>query len=186
MHDILRFRKLYELKKIYRHNSVEGRKESVAEHVWSALMLADYILTTSHLTLNRLRIYELLMYHDIVEIEAGDIPIHHEERRKNKQENEKKALAKLMKDLPKEIAEKLSILFDEFEQQKSPEAQFARAIDKLDATLHELDYKKDWEGWNEEMLRKYNEKATSAFPQTKALFEQLVSYAKKNNYFNVN
>jgi len=146
-------------------------------------MLADYMLTKSKMPMDRVKVYELLLYHDIVEIEAGDIPIHHEEKRIHKQENERKAILKLSEQLPKEVADKLASLFDEFEAQQTPEAKFARAIDKLDATIHELDYKEDWKGWNEEMLRKYHEYAMSAFPETKELFEEIVAYAKKNGYF---
>ena len=183
MQNIQKFRRLYALKEVYRHCSVGNRKESVAEHTWSALMLADYILTKSKIAIDRVKVYELLLYHDIVEIEAGDIPIHHEEKRIHKQENERKAIVKLNKQLPKEVADKLAFLFEEFEAQQTPEAKFARAIDKLDATIHELDYKEDWKGWNEKMLRKYHDHAVSVFPETKKLFEKIVAYVKKNDYF---
>src|SRR3989344_1132663 len=183
MDDLLKIRTIYKLKSVYRFNSQENRKESSAEHSWSAAMLADYILTKTNLKINRLKVYELLLYHDVVEIEAGDIPIHHEDKRKNKKENEAKAVKILRPQLPKEVAIKLEKLYNEFEENKTPESKFAHAIDTLDATIHELDYKKDWKGWNESMLRKYNEQYVSAFPETKEFFEELVKFVKKNSYF---
>src|SRR3989338_3585163 len=135
MNQINKMRKLYKLKEVYRYNSVQKRKESSAEHTWSALMLADYCLTRTKNNLNRLKVYELLMYHDIVEIETGDIPIHHEEKRNNKKQEEMKAANKLAQELPEEVGKKLQSLFTEFEENKTPEAKFARAIDKLDALI---------------------------------------------------
>ena len=181
--DLSKFRTLYKLKSVYRFNSQENRKESTAEHTWSTLMLADYILTIAKLKLDRLKVYELIMYHDIVEIEAGDIPIHHEEKRKNKTENERKALKTLKSKLPEEVAKKLEKFHKEFEESITPEAKFARAIDKLDATIHEMDYKDDWKGWNEAMLRRYNEKYMKEFSITEKIFEEIVVLVKKKEYF---
>ncbi|MBU4502714.1 MAG: HD domain-containing protein, partial [Nanoarchaeota archaeon] len=98
MKDIMRFKKFNELKKIYRACSVEGRKESSAEHSWSCLMLADYFLTLMDTELDRVKVYELLMYHDLIEIYSGDTALDPSINRKGKQEREFKAMDKLKKD----------------------------------------------------------------------------------------
>lgn len=72
MDELQRIRKLYKLKSVYRDSSVGNRKESSAEHSWSCLMLADYFIEKMNLKIDRIKVYELLMYHDLVEIEAGD------------------------------------------------------------------------------------------------------------------
>ncbi len=182
--DFFKIRKLYELKKVYRANSVESRKESSAEHTWSSLMLADFFLNImKNRNIDRLRVYELLMYHDVVEIEAGDIPIHHEDKRKHKKKNELKALMKLKNEIPEAQAVKLVELFNEFEEKKTIEARFANAIDKIDAQIHELDYKKDWRGWTEEMLRRfYSAKSFEEFPELSEAFEEIVKFVKKKEY----
>lgn len=146
-------------------------------------MLADHLLTQTKQKLDRLKVYELLMYHDVVEIETGDIPIHHEEKRNNKKQEEMAAANKLSEELPKEIGKKLKALFTEFEENTTPESKFARAIDKLDALIHELDYKKDWKGWNEAMVRKYHSEALKAFPELYAVFEEILEFLKKEEYF---
>ena len=180
MEEITKLRKLYGLKKVYRANSVEKRKESSAEHSWSCLILADYFLNITDIKLDRLKVYELLMYHDVVEIEAGDTPLHKIEERKDQKEKELKALNKLKHELPRELKAKFVKLVNEFEENKTKEAKFAQAIDKLDAEIHELDYKKDWKGWTEEFLRKEKEIYFKEFPKIKQAFEKITNYLKEN------
>lgn len=74
MEDLDGIRYLYRLKEIERLNSVGSRRESAAEHSWSCLVLADYFMSRSDTGLDRLRVYELLVYHDVIELEAGDTP----------------------------------------------------------------------------------------------------------------
>ena len=69
---------------------------------------------------------------------------------------------------------------NEFDENKTKEAKFAQAIDKLDAEIHELDYKKDWKGWTEEFLRKEKEIYFKEFPKIKQAFEKITNYLKEN------
>lgn len=207
MNQIHKLRKLYRLKNIERANTVLSRKESSAEHTWSCLLLADYFLSqvknsqiqkdknnrnngedddksnNKDKKLDRLKIYELLLYHDLIEIEAGDIPIHHVEERKHKQEKEQKAFVIMKEQFPEALKDKFSRLFQEFEAQKTPEAKFARAVDRIDALIHELDYKKDWKGWNEAKVRQFYLEEIKDVPIIKASFEQIISYAREQGYF---
>lgn len=181
--DLEKLRKIYELKSVYRENSVKERKESSAEHSWSCLILADYFLDKFKYDLDKVKVYELLMYHDLVEIESGDVPIHHEEKRKSKSVEELEAAKVLKWQIPEQLGEKFHELFLEFEECKTNEAKFAKAIDRLDAIMHEMDYKEDWKGWTEAMLRKYNEHYYKDFPEMERLFEEMTSYVKKNGFF---
>ncbi len=151
MNNLFNIRKFYQLKHVERNAPVGKRKESPAEHSWSCLILADYFLNKMKKkdgeALDRLKVYELLMYHDVVEIEAGDICISKEEKRKTK------------------------------------EAKFAKAIDALDAEIHELDYKEDWKGWTEEFLRRKKGPLVEEFPELKQAFEEIMQYAKEEGYF---
>lgn len=180
-----KIRKIFKLKEIQRSCSVGSgknlRKESSAEHSWSCLILADYFLTKYNFNLDRLKVYELLMYHDLVEIESGDVPVHHEEERKNKKELEKAAMKKLSNQIPPSLSNKFTSLFTEFENNQTQEAKFALAIDKLDAAVHAFDHKPDWKGWNEAMLRKYIGSKIE-FEELKAFFEEIVEYVKQHNY----
>lgn len=170
------------MKNVERHAFVKERHESTAEHTFSCLILADYLMTRFKFMLDKQRVFELLLYHDIVEIEAGDIPIHHEEKRIDKANIEKKAMKKLKEQIPVVMKDIVAERFDEFEQKASPEAKFAKAVDGFDAMIHELDYKADWKGWNEEMLRKYYGERFFEVPEIKSLFEQVILFIKKNKY----
>ncbi len=183
MDEINNIRKLYQLKNVDRFNSVGNRKESSAEHSWSCLVLADYFMSKEDIKLDRMRVYELLMYHDLVEIEAGDTPLHLNGDGKEKNGRELKAFNKLKEEIPASSKDKYSAMFKEFEERKTQEAKFAHAIDKLDAIIHELDHKKDWEGWTEEFLRSKKEKYFKDFPGIMAMFERIVDYCLEEEYF---
>ncbi len=183
MENINRLRKFYQLKNVYRANSVSGRKESSAEHSWSCLILADYFLSKMKEELDRIKVYELLMYHDVVEIEAGDVCLLDENSRKSKKEKELQALHILKEHIPKILKEKFVALFQEFEGEKTREAKFAKAIDALDAQIHEMDYKEDWKGWTEEFLRKKRRYLFEEFPELKEAFEKQMKFLRKEGYF---
>lgn len=184
MDNLHQLRKFYELKNVERTARVGNRRESPAEHTWSALILADYFLTKMKPSeLDRLKVYELLMYHDVVEIEAGDVNLLDEQNRKHKAEREKEAAHVLKKHLPSDLGKKFFDLFHEYEEGKTKEARFAKAIDALDAEIHELDYKENWKGWTEEFLRRKKGPLMEEFPELKKAFEEIMNFVKKEGYF---
>ena len=184
MEKINQFRVFNRLKTVYRFNSVENRNESSAEHSWSCLILADFFLSQMDSNLDRLKVYELLMYHDVVEIESGDTPLHPERNSLDKKEREKKAVESLKEMLPSPLNNKFIKLFDEFEEQKTLEAKFAKAIDALDAAIHELDHKQDWKGWTKEFLIEKKLNLLEDFPELKKSFNTILEYLIENNYLN--
>tara|TARA_Y100000310_G_C20629036_1_gene787575 strand:- start:1153 stop:1713 length:561 start_codon:yes stop_codon:yes gene_type:complete len=185
METINKLRKLYKLKEVERNSPVGKRKESSAEHSWSCLILADYFMSIMKTKLDRLKVYELLMYHDVVEIESGDICISKVEERKNKKEIEMKAMKKLKDDFPEPIKEKAWKLFIEFEEEKTKEARFAKAIDSLDAEIHFLDHREWWKGWTAEMVRELKPwHLVKEFSEIEEAYEKCLAFAKKEGYFN--
>lgn len=183
MEELNKLRKLYRLKEVCRANQVRGRKESSAEHSWSCLLLADYFLETTSLKLGKLKVLELLVYHDLIEIEAGDVPLSQQAARQGKEKNEWEALKKLKPKLPKALQEKFENLFNEFEACETMEAKFARAIDQIDAVIHEMDYKEDWKGWTADFLREKKGRYFEPFPEIKEAFEKIISEMEKEGYF---
>ena len=178
-------RAIYRLKNVERSNSVNTRKESPAEHSWSCLVLADFFMSrlasNKNYRLDRLKVYELLIYHDLVEIETGDVCLSDELRRKGKHEREHAAMQKLKKKLPN--GDKIKKIFDEFEQGKTKEAQFARAIDALDAQIHEMDYKKDWKGWSAQFLIDKKRDYFEPFPEMQKIFDELILCLTNEGFF---
>lgn len=183
MSDLNKLRYFYRLKSVDRNNSQGSRKESSAEHTWSCLVLADYFLGKVKQKLDRVKVYEMLMYHDVVEIEEGDVDLLDQERRTEKKTKELKAAELIIKKIPPSLSDKYLTLFQEYEEQKTLEARFCKAIDALDAEVHEMDYKQDWKGWTEEFLRSKKEPLFVNFPEIQAFFEETVKHARKEGYF---
>jgi putative hydrolase of HD superfamily len=183
MSDIQKLREIYKLKDIYRFNSVGNRKESTAEHTWSALVLADFFLE-QYPELDKIHVFELILFHDLVEIEVGDSPLIPDEHREEILQKETDAAKIISRKLPEKFGNKYLKLFEEFQESKTPEAKFAKAVDSFDAELHELDYKDDWKGWTEEFLRKSKEKYFKDFPEILHAFEETTKHARDNGYFN--
>jgi putative hydrolase of HD superfamily len=184
LEEIHKFRIFNKLKSIYRFNSVENRKESTAEHSWSTLILADFFLTKyPELNLDKLKVYEYIMYHDVVEIYAGDTPLIPGKEFNDKHEREEKAAKKLHKDLPEALREKYYKMYLDYESQKTKESRFVKAIDALDAEIHEMDYKEDWIGWSKEFLYSKKMKYFEEFPQLKEMFIEITEHLESQGYF---
>jgi len=110
-----------------------SRRENSAEHSWHLAMFAlvladDEAVDTGH-------VIKLLLVHDIVEIDAGDAPIHGDHDSQDIEAREKAAAQRLFGLLPEDQAAKLSSLWHEFEAAKTPEARFAKALDRLQPLL---------------------------------------------------
>jgi putative hydrolase of HD superfamily len=73
--------------------------------------------------------------HDLVEIYAGDTPLYDDELRTSQAERELAAAERLFGLLPADQAAEFRALWDEFEARVTPEARFAKAIDRLEPNL---------------------------------------------------
>jgi 5'-deoxynucleotidase YfbR-like HD superfamily hydrolase len=85
--------------------------------------------------------------------------------------------------LPAVISEKFITLFAEYELRQSREAKFAKLVDKLEAQIHELDYKDDWKTWSEAHLRSLIPEFISEFPELDKLNEDIIIYLREHHYF---
>lgn len=184
MEDLLKFNTFNKLKEVYRLNDAGDRRESAAEHSWSCCLLADFLIDKFDYDFDRLKVYELLLYHDTLEISVGDEPLHPDRTRPSDRE-EKKTLAmrSLSEQLPKKIGEKYTQLFTEYQERKSREAQFAFAIDKLDPMIQGISHKYQWKGWSREFLINAKEKHFESFPELKQFFHDLLDYMEAEGYF---
>ena len=163
------------------------RNETTAEHVYSVLKLADFFLTNEpeFKDLDRLHCYELLMYHDDVEIITQDICILDFENRKTKDDKELKSIPILAKLYPKNISDKFVKLDQEYREISTKEAKFVKSVDKLDGINQAVIGISDWtksgitqEGW----IRLYTP-VFSYSPTFLYYFQELFKYLKENKYF---
>ncbi len=121
------------LKDVFRATRLhdDTRKENTAEHSFHvalhALLLEDYAKEPVDL----MHVIRMLLVHDIVEIDAGDTPIHAAIDPKDQEEREIAAANRLFGLLPLEKAEYLMSLWNEFEANETPSAQFAKSLDRV-------------------------------------------------------
>lgn len=117
----------------------DSRFENSAEHSWHiamyALTLAEYAPKGCDMT----KVVQMLLLHDVVEIDAGDNPIHGDYNKKEMEAKEQLAADRLFGLLPEDQAAQFRNLWDEFEAATSPEAKFAKALDRIPAPLANMD-----------------------------------------------
>ncbi|WP_199768544.1 HD domain-containing protein [Sphingobacterium sp. HMA12] len=116
-----------------------GRQESVAEHTWRMSLMAILIEPLLDQKVDLARLLKMIIIHDLVEVEAGDVSvldqIRNPEIRKIKQQNEEQAILKIRQMLATSNGQEIYDLFYEFEEKKTFEAKVANAIDKLEVQL---------------------------------------------------
>ena len=109
-----------------------SRQETDAEHSWHiavmALLFKEYANAKS---VDLFKVVQMLLIHDIVEIDAGDTFIYDKQQNEHKEVREQEAAQRLFGLLPQDQEHEFQQLWEEFEAQTSPEAKFARALDSL-------------------------------------------------------
>jgi putative hydrolase of HD superfamily len=129
------------LKTITRQTIITGgsRRENTAEHSWHlalmALVLAEHAPPGTDLS----RVGAMLLLHDLVEIDAGDLFLYADAAAQARQATAERAAAdRIFAILPEPQAGELRALWEEFEERRTPEARFARALDRLQPMLLNL------------------------------------------------
>lgn len=67
------------------------------------MILADYFLTTMNPGLDRARVMDLLLYHDLVEVESGDTFIYDPEGLRTKKKREADGFKVLRENIPRSV-----------------------------------------------------------------------------------
>ncbi len=116
--------------------------ESVAEHSFRGSVLTA--IFAKKLGLDELRAIKMSLFHDIAESEIGDIVTQDGKvtlyNLKEKLQKERDAFIKLLNLINEE--EQIE-LFDEFEENKTPEARLVKEIDKLEMAIQAYEYEKE-------------------------------------------
>ena len=113
-----------------------SRRENDAEHTWELTLMAMVLHEHANANVDLLRALKMLIIHDIVEIDAGDTFIYDDVGAVDQEEREIQAADRIFGILPKDQSLEFRALWDEFEARTTPEAQFARAMDRLQPLLH--------------------------------------------------
>jgi len=121
------------LKGIMRKNriTVDDRTENDAEHSWHLAMMAPLLVEYVPEEVDLLKVFKMLVIHDLVEIDAGDTFAFDEKGYVGKFERELEAAKRIFGILPEDQSKELLDLWLEFEEGNSIEGKYASAIDKI-------------------------------------------------------
>lgn len=126
---------LERLKMTMRHSWLSnGRRESVAEHTWRSALMAMAIAPELDQPVDVGHVAQMILVHDLGEIYTGDRPAW-KSTNKNKHHDEEAGIKKLTKNSNPEIRKKILSLWEEYEENTTPEAHLAKAVDKLEVLI---------------------------------------------------
>ncbi|MEM7067238.1 MAG: HD domain-containing protein [Pseudomonadota bacterium] len=172
------------LKGVLRKNKPVGldRYENSAEHSWQTTLTA-LVLLQSRPELDALKVLKMLLIHDVVEIDAGDIQVYDDVARKANEVHERAAAKRIFGLLPDKIGSDLHELWTEFEAAETPEAKFAKAADRINPTLQNL--KQEGQSWVENGIRREQvlEKNRNIADASATLWVTVKERIKKADYF---
>lgn len=119
-----------------------SRRENSGEHSWHIALYAMVLADQAAPGVNIDRVIRMLLLHDLVEIDVGDTPIHS----KNGEAHgsaavavaEAKAADRIFGLLPPDQATAFRALWDEFEAAETPDAVFAKSLDRVQPVMANL------------------------------------------------
>ncbi|WP_163408279.1 HD domain-containing protein [Flavobacterium ajazii] len=111
------------------------RCENDAEHSWHLALMAIVLAEHSNVPIDILKVVKMVLIHDIVEIDAGDVFIYDTVKNHSNTDEERLAANRIFGLLPKNQAEELISIWEEFEEGKTNEAKFAKSMDRLEPLL---------------------------------------------------
>ena len=111
------------------------RNENDAEHSWHLALMAIVLAEHSDEPVDILKVVKMVLIHDIVEIDAGDTFIYDSQKNHSNTDEERLAANRIFGLLPKQQADELIAIWEEFEAGETKEAKFAKAMDRLEPLL---------------------------------------------------
>jgi putative hydrolase of HD superfamily len=125
------------LKNIIRQNYLAdgSRREGDADHSWHLALMCAVLSEYSNEKIDIVKTMTMVLIHDLVEIDAGDTFAYDPLANISKRERELAAAERIFNLLPEDQAAGLRSLWDEFEENLTPEAKFASALDRFQPFL---------------------------------------------------
>lgn len=125
------------LKYIFRKTKLinSDRPENDAEHSWHLAMMVMVLAEHANEPIDVMKTMKMVLIHDIVEIDSGDVFIYDSVKSHDNFDEELKAAKRIFGILPEKQAEEFVNLWLEFEAMKTPESRFARVVDRLEPLL---------------------------------------------------
>lgn len=129
----------------------QSRRENSAEHSWHLALMAVLLAEYAPEPVDVSRVIHMVLVHDIVEIDAGDVFCYDVQGNLGKEDRERQAAERIFGLLPPDQAQAFRLAWDEFEERQSPEAKFAAALDRIQPFFHNL--KTEGGTWKQHKIR---------------------------------
>lgn len=149
------------------------RYENSAEHSWQLALLAVSLVKYAEAPVDLDRVIRMLLVHDVGEIDAGDVMAFVEVGQEERKAAELAAVKRIFGLLPEGQGEELVELWQEFDQEETPESRFANAIDRAMPVL--LNLSNQGQSWRENGIS-YERVVKRVAPQIQAGCPALWSY----------
>lgn len=176
------------LKSVLRRNSITdgSRRENSGEHSWHLALMAIVLAPHAGAPVDVGRVVEMLLVHDLVEIDAGDTFVYDAAAREQQEEVERLAADRLFGLIPGDDGARLRAAWDEFEAAATPEARFAHSVDRIAPLL--LNHANHGELWADygitaERVRAYNAHIADGAPDLWTAAQVLIADADENGWF---
>lgn len=162
-----------------------SRQENSAEHSWHLAMMAIALVEYAPRPIQLMRVLQMVLLHDLVEIDAGDTFCYDTQGNQDKAEREAKAADRLFGLLPVDQGDAFRSLWEEFEAGESDDAQFARALDCLQPFLN--NYQTEGGTWrihgiNQQQVLKRMQAVKTGLPDLWFLVEEMIEEAIAQGY----
>lgn len=119
-----------------------SRPENSGEHSWHLALYAMVLADQAAAGVNIDRVIRMLLIHDLVEIDVGDVPIHSKggaaHASAETQAAEQAAADRIFGLLPPDQANQFRALWSEFEAAETPDAVFAKSLDRVQPVMANL------------------------------------------------
>lgn len=119
-----------------------SRRENSAEHSWHLALYAMTLADQAGPDVRIDRVLRMLVLHDLVEIDVGDVPLHSANGAAHAsdatQAAKRRAADRILGLLPPDLAADFRALWDEFEAAETPDAVFAKALDRVQPVMQNL------------------------------------------------
>lgn len=148
--------------------------ESVADHSYSMAIMSMVISDLENY--NSEKIIKMVLLHDLAESKIGDYTPDQISKEKKK-ELENNAFVKIVRNLPDSVSTQYLKIWQEYQENNSPESKIVHQIDRLEMVLQAKLYQK--EGYPEEKLHTFFESAKIdiVHPKLKELFRTILEDA---------
>jgi putative hydrolases of HD superfamily len=119
-----------------------SRPENSGEHSWHLALYALVLADQAGPGVSIDRVIRMLLLHDLVEIDTGDVPIHSANGLAHGsaevQAAEARAADRIFGLLPPELGAELRTLWEEFEAAGTPDAVFAKSLDRVQPVMQNI------------------------------------------------